>query len=263
MANHPDRVSPTRRLRRLRSRDVIVASVVIGLFATPLAVAATTGSLDGGKRNPSSNTSQEYTRETQIIGDIAQGKGGQAAGTGGYTTRQSNKSSSGGGAIYGCRATAGKNSCLVADNLSTGSAFQFISGPNADHVGEILFSGTGTSSHAPFVTNATGLVKNLNAEMVNGKRSSDLIATDQLLFAVVDSAGSLGNTRGGTGATKTSNSPPTYSVTFGSDLSKCAFTATPTDTSAGTLAVNTGADAKSVTVTESGTAAGFHLQVTC
>jgi hypothetical protein len=46
-------------------------------------------------------------------------------------------------------------------------------------------------------------------------------------------------------------------------VGKCAYTATPTDTAAGTLAVSPGTDNKSVVVTESGTASGFHLQVTC
>ena len=48
--------------------------------------------------------------------------------TGGYATRQSNLSRSGGGAIYGCRSTRrarGTNPCLRANNLSTGSAFEF------------------------------------------------------------------------------------------------------------------------------------------
>jgi hypothetical protein len=220
----------------------------------------------GGKRNPGNNTSVEYSRETQIIGDIAQGRGGVAAGTGGYATRQSNKSDSGGGAIYGCRAKAGRNACLAADNLSDGAAFQFIAGARSSHVGEILFSGhdKAPSNQPPFVTNGTGLVKNLNADMVDGKHGTDFISTAQLLFAVVDATGKLDNTRGATGASKSTGTPtPTYVVSFGSDVSKCAYTATPTDTAAGTLAVSAGSDSKSVEVTESGTASGFHLQVTC
>ena len=247
-----------------RGRHVVMASAVLALVASPWAVAASTGgSIVGGKRNPGSSTSAEYSKETQIIGDIAQGKGGVASGTGGYTTRQSNKSSSGGGAIYGCRATAGKNSCLVADNLANGSAFQFIAQANADHVGEILFNGKSPSPQAPFVTNGTGLVKNLNADTVDGKQASDLVGTDALLFAVVSSSGALGSTRGASGASQTSGSPPTYSVAFSRDVSQCAYTASPTDTGAGTVAVTNGSDANSVTVTESGSASGFHLQVTC
>ena len=246
-------------------RHVGILGVALALVAAPWAVAASGGSLIGGKRNPSGSTSVEFGRETQIIGDIAQGAGGVAPGTGGYTTRQSNKSSSGGGAIYGCRATAGKNSCLVADNLSNGSAFQFIAGANSDHVGEILFSGheKTPSDKPPFVTNGTGLVKNLNADTVDGKHATDLVGTGQLLFAVVDATGKLGNTRGATAASQTTATPPTYSVVFEADISKCAYTATPTSTAAGVLAVSTGSDNKSVVVTEDGTESAFHLQVTC
>jgi hypothetical protein len=249
-----------------RARQVVVASVLLALIATPLAVATSGGSMIGGKRNPGNNTSVEYSRETQIIGDIAQGRGGVARGTGGYATRQSNKSDSGGGAIYGCRARAGKNACLAADNLSDGAAFQFIAGSKSSHVGEILFSGHDKtpSSQPPFVTNGAGLVKNLNADTVDGKHATDLVDKAQLLFAVVDATGKVDNTRGATGASQSTGTPtPTYVVSFGSDVSKCAYTATPTDTAAGTLAVSTGSDSKSVVVTESGTASGFHLQVTC
>jgi hypothetical protein len=247
-----------------RGRHVVLAAVVLGLIATPWAVASSTGgSIIGAKRNPGTNASSTYKRETQIIGNIAQGAGGVAKGTGGYTTRQSNKSSSGGGAIYGCRAKAGKNACLAGVNLSDGTAFQFSSGEKADHVGAILFSGKANSDKPPFVTNGTGLVKNLNADMVGGKHAADLVATGQLLFAVVDATGKLGNTRGATGASQTGPTPPTYSVAFGSDVSKCAYTANPTSTAAGTLAVAAGSDSKSVVVTESGTASGFHLTVTC
>jgi hypothetical protein len=247
-----------------RWHHVVLAAGVLALVASPLAVAAS-GSLQGGKRNPGHSTTSEFHRETQIIGDIDQGQGGVASGTGGYTTRQSNKSSSGGGAIYGCRAHTGKNACLAGINLSNGTAFQFKSGADADHVGEILFSGHDKtpSTKPPFVTNGTGLVKNLNADMVDGKSDSDFVGAGQLLFAVVDDAGKLGNTRGATAASLAGGGTPSYTVAFNADVSKCAYTATPTSTSAGTLAVATGADNKSVVVTESGTASGFHLQVTC
>jgi len=246
-------------------RNVVLVAVALVLVASPWAIAAS-GSIVGGKRNPGQSTSSAYNRETQIIGNIAQGQGGVARGTGGYTTRQSNKSSSGGGAIYGCRARTGKNACLAAINLSNGTAFQFNAGADADHVGSILFSGHDKtpSTNPPFVTNGTGLVKNLNADMVGGKHASDLVGTDQLLFAVVDASGKLGNTRGATGASQvTGASTPTYSVSFSADISKCAYTATPTSISAGTVAVATGSDNKSVVVTEAGTASGFHVQVTC
>jgi hypothetical protein len=248
-----------------RARHVLLASVVLGLIVAPLAVAASTGGITGGKRNPSNNTSTAYTRETQIIGNIAQGKGGLARGTGGFTTRQSNKSDSGGGAIYGCRAKAGKAPCLAAVNLSDGAAFQFVAGVKSPAVGELLLGSNPNAAvdQPPIVTNGTGLVKNLNADKLDGKDSTDLVATGQLLFAVVDATGKLGNTRGATGASQTGATPPTYKVSFGADVSKCAYTATPTSTTAGTLAVATGSDNRSVVVTETGTASDFHLQVTC
>ncbi len=248
------------------TRYVLVAGIVLALMCSPWAVAATTGgSLLGGKRNPSGGTSVEFTKETQIIADIDQGAGGVAKGTGGYSTRQSNKSDSGGGAIYGCRAKAGKNGCLAAVNLADGAAFKFTADAKAAAVGELLF-GPSTNKPVdkpPFVSNGTGLVNNLNSDKVDGKDAADLVTKGELLFATVSATGSLENTRGATAAAQTSGTPPTYSVSFGVDVSKCAYTANPTDTAAGTVAVSPGSDAKSVVVTESGTAAGFHLQVTC
>jgi hypothetical protein len=259
---------------------VIAAGVIVAL-AGPWALASDPSGIVGGKRNPSNNPSVSYSRETQIIGDVAEGQGGLAPGTGGYTTRQSNKSSSGGGAIYGCRARAGTNPCLAAVNLSNGRAFQFFSGLGASSVGSITFglSSSKTVDEPPFTTNGTGLVKNLNADMVGGRHASDLVSTGQLLFATVDATGKLGANRGATassfatapatGPTGVTSPVPTYTVTFGSsDVSKCAYTATPSALSAGAVAAAAaptapGSAAHSVVVTESGTATGFSLQVTC
>jgi hypothetical protein len=106
--------------RTRRGRLVLTSSVVVGLLAAPLALGATgQGPIGGGTRNPSSNTSSGYSNETQIIGSVAQNQGGLAANTGGYVTRQSDKSDSGGGAIYGCRAKAGTEACVSANNLNT------------------------------------------------------------------------------------------------------------------------------------------------
>lgn len=250
----------------MHARWLIGSTLILTLLAAPLAMGAGEGkSINGGKRNPAGSTSVEYTKETQMIADIAQGAGGVAKGTGGYSTRQSNKSDSGGGAIYGCRAKAGKNPCLAAVNLADGAAFKFTADAKSAAVGEFLF-GPSTNrpvDKPPFKTNGTGLVSNLNADKVDGKDATDLVGKAELLFAVVGATGSLGNTRGATASTQTSGTPPTYSVSFGNDISKCAYTATPTDTAAGTVAVSTGSDGKSVVVSESGTASGFHLQVTC
>jgi hypothetical protein len=258
----------TSRLRGAgRGRLVLLAAIVIGLLAAPFAVAAGTGrALLGGERNPGFDTTSALTRETQIVGDIAQGQGGVATGTGGFTTRQSNKSDSGGGAIYGCRAKAGTEACVAANNLANGSAFRFQANGDAPAVGEIRF---GTSINAlvdkpPFATNGTGLVKNLNADMVGGKHASDLVDAGQLLFAVVDADGKLPSHRGATGVAVGKGTPVEFTVTFDRDVSKCAYTASPTSTEAGTVAVAPGKEAKDVVVTESGAkATGFHLQVTC
>ncbi len=54
-------------------------------------------------------------------------------------TRQSNKSDSGGGAIYGCRSKAGTEACVAANNLNTGDAFRFQVTPNAGTIGQLRF----------------------------------------------------------------------------------------------------------------------------
>jgi hypothetical protein len=257
--------------------QVLLAAGVIGLLAAPWAVASGAGGLVGAQRNPSSDPASSYHRETQIIGDVAQGQGGFAKGTGGFVTRQSNKSDSGGGAVYGCRAKAGTNPCVEAVNLSTGHAFEFLTGTGADAAGRILVGADAskTVDKPPFVTNATGVVQNLNADMVGGKHAADLVNTGQLLFATVDAAGKLGATRGATAASfsLTPGAPgapgvPTYTVTFTPDLAKCAYTATPTAVAAGTVAaapgaLGPGAEVHKVVITESATATGFSLQVTC
>src|SRR5919112_2107505 len=87
----------TRIRRRLPIRGhgpwIVVAAVLVALLVTPFALAAGENRpVRGGARNPSPNASLSYTRETQIIANNAT-----------FGTRQSNKSTRGGGAIYGCR----------------------------------------------------------------------------------------------------------------------------------------------------------------
>ena len=159
-----------------RTRSVLMASVVLALGISSFAVAqqsaptaesARTGdALREGVRNGTT------TRETEIIGNIRAGSGT----TGGYVTRQSNKSATGGGAIYGCRATSAANSlpCVRANNLSTGKAFEFnaVSAPSAG----TITVGTGGDSKKPFTTNATGVADGLNADRVDGQNAADLVA---------------------------------------------------------------------------------------
>ena len=228
-----------------------------------------------GARNPGNNTSSGYQAETQIIGSIAQGKGGVAANTGGYTTRQSNKSDSGGGAIYGCRAKAGTESCIAANNLNNGDAFRFQSTPSAGAVGQIRF-GLDISKpidKPPFVTNGTGLVKNLNADQLDGQSASDFVAKGSLLFAKVNADGTITANRGvpssanGKATVDTSGADPVITVPFSGDLSQCAATASPMAAAPQPPVVTTGGSGNSdVVVTESGaggTAYGVQLQVTC
>jgi hypothetical protein len=258
--------------RSSRTRQVLMAAAVIGLLAAPFAVAATgTSALGGGKRNPSNDTSAGYNKETEIVGSIAQGQGGVAPTTGGYTTRQSNKSDSGGGAIYGCRAKAGTESCVAANNLSNGDAFRFQSDPGAGTVGQIRFGldASKTVDKPPFVTNGTGLVKNLNADQLDGYSADAFVARGSLLFAVVAADGTVAANRGvpagGKATLGTSGSDRTFTVPFAGDVSQCSATANPTDTAAGTLAVAPGSDKATMVVKQDAAnpASGFQLQVVC
>jgi hypothetical protein len=222
--------------RGRRTRHVVIASAVIGVLAAPVALAADRNPVDGGARNPGANASSGYSNETQIIGEIAQNQGGFAAGTGGYVTRQSNKSDTGGGAIYGCRAKAGTESCVAANNLSNGDAFRFQANPAAATIGQLRFGLDINKPVAkpPFVTNATGLVKNLNAEMLDGAKKDDFVAKGSLLFAQVAKDGAIPNSRG----LVANATAPFHDVgdhnqgatlAFTGDISKCAVTATPSE----------------------------------
>ncbi len=147
-------------------------SMVVALIALLIAVGGTayaTGEgkpLLGGARNPGNDTSKALSKETQII-----------ASNSGYGTRQSNKSSSGGGAIYGCRSGAGgtptKNEpCIRANNLSSGLAFEFAT-TSGDTAGTIQ---TKDANGKPFTTNATGVATGLNADRVDSLDASQIVS---------------------------------------------------------------------------------------
>jgi hypothetical protein len=232
---------------------IVVAAVAVALLVTPFALAAGENRpLRGGARNPSSNESLSFTQETQIIASNST-----------YGTRQSNKSTTGGGAIYGCRARTGAKACLRASNLSNGRAFSFQTSSGTE-VGRI----DGPASAAPFTTSATGVATGLNADKVDGKDAAT-ISADANRFAVVSAAGALGAQRGATAAS--SVSAGTYNVVFSEDLSKCALNATVASNSVAGLATAVLAgDNKTVTVvtrdiTSPGTPTNepFHLAVTC
>jgi hypothetical protein len=226
------------------------------------AVAAATGegrSLLGGHRNPSSGS---LNRETQVI-----------ANTSTYGTRQSNKrQGDGGGAIYGCRSDAGREPCVRAVNLRGGHAFEFHT--KGKEGGAITVE---DPTGAPFTTNATGNVKNLDADKVDGKDATEFAAAGDLLFAAVNADGTLvAGSRGATAAARTDPATQTYTVTLSKDVSKCAYTAGVTGGSAAfSLGVSSGATGDAATtkpntvvvdqadVADNASGRGFQLQVIC
>jgi hypothetical protein len=246
----------TRIRRRLPFRGngpwIVVAAVLVALLVTPFALAAGENRpVRGGARNPSPNQSLAYTRETQIIANNAT-----------YGTRQSNKSTTGGGAIYGCRAATGAKSCLRASNLSNGRAFSFATNSGTE-VGRI----DGPTTAAPFTTSATGVATGLNADKVDGKDAATITA-DANLFATVSAAGVLGAQRGATAASNPSAG--NYTVAFADDISKCALAVTVNNNAAAAIATaQLAADNKTVNVVTRDLPAGtpanepFHLTVTC
>jgi hypothetical protein len=267
--------------RKLRSRTglVLASAVIIGLLASSFAMASGEGkNLLLGKRNPGSNASAALTSETQIIANNST-----------YGTRQSNKSSSGGGAIYGCRSKLGgtekgNQPCVRSSNLADGRAFEFSSNGGTE-VGQIT---SGNTNAAPFITNAHGVATGLNADQVDGKGADDItkdattaahtdaVATAQGLtsFAAVAADGTLGGKRGATASARTADG--SYTVTFANDISACAIQVTEsTITNAGAAAAELGADKKTVSVrTRAGGGADgtgtpdvtdrpFHITVSC
>jgi hypothetical protein len=254
----------------------LAATIGACALTAPAALAAP---IDGGERNPSNNASAGYNDETQIIGEIAQNQGGHAAGTGGFVTRQSNKSDSGGGAIYGCRSKTGTEACVAANNLNTGDAFRFQATPNSGTIGQIRFGLdiNKTFDKPPFATNGTGVVKNLNADRVDGKSAEDFVDKGSLLFARVGADGVIpvhrGVVAGSTATPAADGDNRIFTVTFTGDVSKCVATASPTSTPpdpAGTdftaLTVANGTNPATFVVTEvnAGTTPyGFAIQVTC
>ena len=228
-------------------KSILTCALILAIGVPAVALGAGEGrSLILGQRNPSGG---DLTRETKII-----------ARNGTYATRQSNVGS-GGGAIYGCRAAVGAEPCVRANNLQAGRAFEFESGGKEG--GSIkLRDATG----APFTTNATGKVANLNADRLDDKDSADFAASGDLLFAAVADGGSLLAGKGATASTKAGDAT---TVTFGRDVSKCSYTATANGTTPQALAAQsagaTSTAATQVVVTEdtAAPAVAFHLQVIC
>jgi hypothetical protein len=241
---------------RSRGPWILASALLVALLVTPFAGAFGEGNaVKGGSRNPSPDARRAYTKETEIIANVAT-----------YGTRQSNKSGNGGGAVYGCRSKVGgtpkgNEPCVRASNLADGRAFEF-NASGGTEVGAI----TGPATAAPFITTAKGVATGLNADQVDGQSASEIVAAAQALnkFADVSSTGTL---NAGRGAKAASNAASVYSVDFDSDVSKCARTATITGATAGEITTSL-ADADTVTVRTFDAAAAasdrpFHLVVTC
>jgi hypothetical protein len=176
-----------------RTRSVLMASAVLAMGISSFAVAQevvptadsarTRDTLREGIRNGTAS------RETQIIGNIAASSGN----TGGYVTRQSNKSATGGGAIYGCRSTAatGTFPCVRANNLASGKAFEFATASGA--VAGTIAVGGGGDAKKPFTTNATGVADGLNADRVDGLNGPQLVTR----WALINEQGQIEEQSGG------------------------------------------------------------------
>jgi hypothetical protein len=228
-------------------KAILISALIVAIGVPAVALGSGEGrSLIAGKRNPQGGS---LTRETQIISR-----------NGTYSTRQSNLGA-GGGAIYGCRAAESAEPCVRANNLRAGRAFEFETGGKT--AGDIKVKDT---TGAPFTTNATGKVANLNADRLDDKDSADFAAAGDLLFAAVADGGTL---LAGKGATASARAGDATTVTFGRDVSKCSFTATPSGATPQALAAQsagaTGTQATQVVVTEdpAAPAVAFHLQVIC
>jgi hypothetical protein len=253
----------------------MLATGVLVVAIAPFAAAKTGDALLQGKRNGTT------VSETEIISNIASTN----ALKGGYSTRQSNLSNSGGGAIYGCRSQAGgsnakptpQNPCLRVNNLSKGLAFE-LQASDGD-LGGTISVGSGGEKVRPFTTNATGVATGLNADRVDGQGADDIakaaVSATQALhpLAQVADDGKPNKTRGvaTNGVTNPANAG-TYLVTFDGDLTQCALSATITGTAAGQVTVTPAlsADKKTTAVdvrTFSGTGVaadrGFHLSASC
>ncbi|HWC25672.1 MAG TPA: hypothetical protein VG474_03715, partial [Solirubrobacteraceae bacterium] len=154
---------PRKLAAALGHRSIVVGAIAVAAIATAVPVAGGFGEgspLEGGVRNPSPDPARELQRETQIIADTPT-----------YGTRQSNKSNSGGGAIYGCRSRAGGTAannepCIRANNLEQGFAFEF---ETDGAITGLISAGNGGPNTKPFATNATGVASGLNADFVDGQ----------------------------------------------------------------------------------------------
>jgi hypothetical protein len=256
-------------LRRLRpgsrTTTVLAAAAVLAVGISAVATGATGDVIRAGKRTFGGS------QTTQIVSE-----------TGGFATRQSNgRNGDGGAASYGCRADSGREPCLYVLNHSTsGRVFQF-EGNGGSPAGRIDVkppSGKTAADVAPFYTNATGVAQGLNADRVDGQSAADIVAASQPKFAAVNADGTVSGNRGLAQANAVVRSGAgNYTVTFATDVSKCALQATETTaTNAGAVAaapITNSVNAVQVITRAGGGADGngptdpadrpFHLVVSC
>jgi hypothetical protein len=237
------------------ARAAVICSLILAIGVPSVALGFGEGrSLLAGKRNP--GYPNATSKETQIISDAST-----------YGTRQSNiRNGDGGGAIYGCRSATGHEPCIRSNNLNTGRAFEFATDGN--EAGRIT---TKDATGAPFTTNATGVATGLNADRVDSHDASDFAMAADFLTAAVTVPATGAPTFAGRGVTGVTADAATFTatVTFNKDVSKCTYTASPTDGPsqvAPSVSPATG-NANGVTVNFNGGTTpalhSFHLQVVC
>jgi hypothetical protein len=164
-----------------------------------------------------------------------------------------------------------------AVNLQNGLAFSFQAN-SGNTVGSFQVGTTGAvnPNAAPFTTNASGMVTNLNANLLGGLTASQIesqaVSTANTAaqalssIAAVSAGGALQKARGATAASLSSTG--NYLVTFGSSIANCVYQATITS---GTPGIVTTTEASSTVVSVSTfnptgttpTSLPFQLTVNC
>jgi hypothetical protein len=204
-----------------------------------------------------------------------------------FATRQSNgQNGDGGAASYGCRAAIGREPCLYVLNHQGGHTFRFrTKGGDSNGQFEVTPPAGKTADDVrPFTTNATGVATGLNADRLDGQNADELLAAARTaweaarpLFAQASTDGTVTGRGLAQSNALQDTGDGTYVVTFASDVSKCAYTATQTTTTdagaVGVAPVAGNANAVQVVTRAGGGAAGtdptapadrpFHLVVNC
>ncbi|HEX3317020.1 MAG TPA: hypothetical protein VHR88_03310 [Solirubrobacteraceae bacterium] len=171
---------------------ILASAVVLALGGSGVALAA--GAISG--------TTARFTADNPRYVELA----------------RNTRTGDGGSSADVCNSSATAEPCLNMVNKGAGFAAAF----RTRGLQGFRLQTSGTGQATPFVldANATGKVQFLNADTVDGLDSTQL----QAQFASVNADGSLANARGATASTRVGDG--TYDVTFGSDVSKCAVTAT-------------------------------------